>query len=285
MIAIHLGHRGAAAAAVLGLALFATPSQAQLGGLIKKKASAVANQTTAKQVPPTPEEYTDEVLELTADRLDNLILGLEAGRRIADGTDGPAALQARREALQPERERAHSANGAAYEVWKDKNQEVETCRGEALGEARDARTEENRTSPAKMKIGMAMMQANANGDSAEVKKLNAELKRLNEPTAEDSAVVDKKCGKPTPPGAGVARLMSLEEQINALEGQIRAAEEAVAEAERKGSKMNEKQLRRAIERLKLYLSRVQAKAAQRGFSAEELKAMEERIDKLTALLG
>ena len=116
------------------LATFSTPASAQFGGLVNKaKAKArEAAQGPAKRAPAP--EFDNHVLQITDDRVGQLIKGLETERSVmsANTPGGLAAWKQREKVAYEERKRDYAAKTAGFQkelaVWETKAGPVNKCR-------------------------------------------------------------------------------------------------------------------------------------------------------------
>src|SRR5690348_2529028 len=106
-----LSRRGIALAVVVSMGLPLHIASAQIGGLVKRATKKVGEQQVDKQVdaraeavapssPGAAPKFDDVTLELTNDRIAQIIRGLSAGRAVLDGANGSpsrATLVARRD--------------------------------------------------------------------------------------------------------------------------------------------------------------------------------------------
>jgi len=295
-------------AAVAVLAAAFTPSataSAQLGGLVKKARDRVVEKQVDKQIekrtgsqtsssadaPPTFDEVT---LELTADRVDGVIRGLTAGRAVLDGNGGSASrasLVARRDEAAQKRGDLSDRNQKLLSAYTEKRDESQRCRNDAMRASRDTRhkAEQQRTQELQAKAMsdpvyrekvMAIMQkvavAQQRGDTAEIRKLAAELGLPEDDQKADTLAADKACGREPAPPAVLVEMDRLDAQANALTEQIRQLEEKAAATEVKESRLTERQFHMARERIEAYLSAMKYKSKPGAFSPTELEALDAR---------
>jgi DNA repair exonuclease SbcCD ATPase subunit len=274
--------------------LLAAPlsAHAQLGGL-KKKLTKAADQATAAVIPAGPAEaFTEALLELTPDRLNQVIAGKQAGRRVADAPNGLKALRKQLADVDSRLNDLVNKSQAVMDAWDQKRSAMEACRDEAFRSHRQARKEEYRARMVSdqvfaRKVGelsLAIQNAQLKADSALMRSLGKEVEALTALTAADSLAVDKACGSPADAPPAVREIAALEQQKQQLLAEIRKAEAAVSEAEQQASQMNAEQFGMAWERVQLYMSRFGAAAKQTGFSPKELQALAARTDELEQLL-
>ncbi len=276
------------AGAILATAVFATPAWSQIGGLVRKAKEAATRKAgddsgLNAQLEGENVQYTDVVLELTPERLDNVIAGLRVSR---GALSGRPALVNKRDAAATRLQDVTERNRDAIDATRQKRQEVESCRLERF----DAMEEANQESMGKRAMGdqalqrkladisMRMGQAQMKGDTVEIRKIGAEMERLTAPTAADSAAVDKTCGRPVPPSAQEKQVASIQAEVAQLDGQIRSMEEDAAKKAAQACEMSQTQCAMALERLELWFKRAKDNQKQRGFSTNELKALNSRRD-------
>jgi hypothetical protein len=282
--------------ALAALIAFATPfgtASAQIGRLVKKAADKAVDKpvdnTAATSGPGAAPKFDDVTLELTNDRLSQIIRGLSAGRAVLDGPPSRAQLVTRRDAAANQSAALSQGNTKAIEAYNQKHFEAERCRNDAIHASReknqkiaDERQKELQskamTDPAfrekAMAIAQKMAAAQQRGDTAEMRRLAAQLSGA--PLADDktdSLAADKACGPLPPKPAAFAQIEQLDAQSNTLSDQIRKLEEKSQATEVKESGMNDRQFMMARERVEAYLSAMKYKSQPRGFSATELQAL------------
>jgi len=220
--------RPAAIAAFALSALVGVPrfAPAQFGGLIKKKIATVAT-GQAQAVKPAGENvaFDNITLELTTDRLDKLIVGKQAGRKLAEGPSGVNGLREKKGALDEQLRQLRDKNGKVFDAWDTRKSAISSCRDSVLS-ARQEKIAESFQMNAmnnpellqKMsELGMATQKAMAKGDTALARKLTLQTAAMMEPTRTDSLAADRKCGSTKDAPAVVAQATSLQEQIDQLE--------------------------------------------------------------------
>ena len=258
--------------ALLALSICSS-AEAQFGGLVNK---AIGKRTPNPAATGQAVTFDSVVLELTPARIAKVIAGKRAARQIADGPNGPAALERRRESLDARQVQIYEKHVTEINAQDERRQDVERCRDSAMSELRDRKlaTSGQAEQQKMMQFGLAVAQANSRGDTAEARRLTGQLQRSQEPSAADSAVARQKCGSaPTPPI--VQEWLDLKAQIEKLQQQIAAANQAVSDAEQSTSGMNSRQLAVACERIALFLSRRRAKQQDVSLSAAEITALSE----------
>lgn len=277
-------------------------ASAQLGGLAKRARNTIVEQQVDKQVDkrtstvsganggaaPTFDNVT---LELTSDRLGQIIRGLGAGRALLDGANASpsrAALVARRDEAANRRVALFGANNQLLSAYDEKRNTIVRCRDDAMRASRDRRNEvaqqrskelgaKAMNDPVFREKVMAITQkaalAQQRGDSAEVKRLYAELGAVPDDPKSDTLAADKACGREPSRPAVLVQIEQVEAQEKALTEQIRQLEEKAAATEVRESGLDERQFFMARERIEAYLSAVKYKSQPRGFSATELEAL------------
>jgi len=296
-----LSRRGVAVA-VAALVVPVQGASAQLGGLVKKAKDKVVEQQVEKQVekrvnpvasdPGAPPKFDDVTLELTNDRISQIIRGLSAGRAVLDGANGSpsrATLIAQRDDAARQSADLSQKSSKAFDAYYEKRDASQRCRNDAMDASRDKRQAANEarakefqpkamSDPAFREKVMAITQkmavAQQKGDTAEVRRLMIELNGgAPENAKADSLAADKACGSLPPQPAAMAQSEKLNALANKLTEEIRLLEEKSAATEVKESGMNERQYQMARERIEAYLSAMKYKSQPGGFSAGELDAL------------
>lgn len=122
-----VSRRGLAIAVVATLCLHNHDASAQLGGLVKKARDKAVEKQVEKRVggasssnPGAPPKFDNVTVELTADRVGQILRGFAAGRAILDGTNGGASrssLVTRRDEASRKREALNDANMRAFNAY------------------------------------------------------------------------------------------------------------------------------------------------------------------------
>ena len=299
----QLSRRGLAIAIVVALGLPAHNATAQIGGLVRKAKDKVVDQQVNKQVEkrtsvggasnggaaPT---FDDVTLELTTDRVAQVLRGLTAGRAVLDGANGSpsrASLIARRDDAARKSAALSDANNKAFEAYYQKRDATQRCRSDAERASSDKRQQANEqkqkefqakamSDPAFREKAMAAAQkiaaAQQRGDTAEMRRLMTELNGgAGNDSRADSIAADKACGPLPPKPAAMAQMEQLDAQANSLSDQIRKVEESSSATEVKESGLTERQYLMARERIEAYLSAMKYKSQPRGFTPRELEAL------------
>lgn len=264
-----------------------TEAGAQIGGLIKRKVGqAAAAEAPAPPSVGEPVAFTEDLLELTPERLERIAAGKAAGRRIAEGRDGPAAIRKRLEEADARQADLYSKHVDEINAWDEQRRTAETCRDSALAEATDRLQAQSASQYMEQyrQLALDYAAAQARGDSAAMKRLMAEIERKGKPTRADTLAAERSCGVPAPPGV-VKEWMELKDQVEELQGRLHKAEQSVRDAEERESGMNNRQLAISCERIRIYIARMEAKQQQHGFTQEELDALEQARARLKEICG
>jgi len=297
-----LSRGGIAVAVVACLTVPVHNASAQLGGFVKKAKDKVVQQQVEKQVekqinprasdPGAPPTFDDVTVELTNDRIAQIIRGLTAGRAVLDGANGSpsrATLVARRDDAARQSAELSQQNSKAFDAYYQKRDASQRCRNDAIHASREKRDAANdqrmkelqakaMSDPAFREKVMALTQkmavAQQKGDTVELRRLMIEMTGASPESANaDSLAADKACGSLPPQPAAMVQADKLNKQAEKLSEDIRQLEEKSAATEVKESGMNERQYQMARERIEAYLSAMKYKSQPRGFSAGELAVL------------
>ncbi|HEU4334562.1 MAG TPA: hypothetical protein VFT32_08730 [Candidatus Eisenbacteria bacterium] len=295
-----LGGAGIALFAMLVVA--APPADAGIGNPIKKAKEKLQKKAEEKAVvdEATPEAITDEtvvfddlVLELTEPRLERIAAAFHAAKEAGAGRE--AAVEKLNQAINARGEHQDKHADAMMEV-RNKRGEIEACLHEGYQEAQDRKTEEYSrkalNDPAIrekfMQVAMKQNEAAARGDSAAIKEINAVLMSETMIGHEDSVAVQKKCGPVPPPTPAEIKMADLDKQVAARTEELRVIDMKVAEAQAKEVQMEKEQFAMATERIQMYLawkrSKSKSTSSPRGFTQEEIDAMEKHLAELQAAM-
>ena len=269
----------AATIAGLLLGLAGAPAHAQIPGALKKKAAKAAGVSVA--TPLQPPKYNAELLELTEERLTQIIAAKKASKEAFEAADGPKAIRKKVDDVTARRDAIYEKQVDKINAWDEKRMEFERCVGDKLSERSDQVNEEfskkmmqDRAFQQKLsELGMALQQAQQKGDKAAADRITAELNALQKPTRADSLAAEKACGKPEAPPA-VAEYFQLQQQAEELGKQLHAAERRVEKLEDEVSKMTPRQRAIACERIKAWQAAKAAGKEAIEYSAEEIAALE-----------
>ena len=278
------------AAIVAAIAIPATAS-AQLGGLVKKARDKVVENQVEKQIEKrtpdggAPPKFDEVTVELTAERLGQVIRGMTAGRAVLAPREG---LVTRRDAAMQKSGELSDKNIKLISAYTDKRYENERCRNDAMRASSDKRravadkeTKEWQakamSDPAFREKAVALAQkageAQARGDTATMMKLMAEMGVKRDDPTPDSLAADKACGRPPAKPVVLVQIDSLDGIAKELSEQIRKVEEKASATEVQESGLSDRQFFMARERIEAYLSSVKYKTKPSGFSATELEAL------------
>ena len=291
-----LSRSGIIAAVVTSLVFPFHSASAQLGGLAKKARGRIVDQqvekrTTTASDPGAAPRFDDVTVELTSERVAQMIRGLSAGRAVLDGANGApsrAQLVARRDEAARQRAALSDQNSKVFDAYYQKRDASQRCRNDAVSASRQKRQQGNdqrqkefqakvMSDPAfrdkAVAIGQKAAVAQQRGDTAEMRRLMAELGAVADDPKADSLAADKACGTVPPVPAAMAQADQLDAQATALTDQIRQLEEKSAATEVKESGLTERQFLMARERAEAFLSAVKYKSQPRGFSGAEVEAL------------
>jgi hypothetical protein len=289
---------------LLSTLLLTTPAIAfaQLGGLIKRGAERAAEKAVDKKVEgakaaalPAP-TFDDEVLELTAPRIDQVVKGLRAFNDARAKADVPGAMKAYEAANARSADYSNRYSEQRH-AHLERVRKVEQCRDEVLDAQREANQAEvdrkmdaMRTDPAKMQAmaGVAMRwnpriaQAQAKGDTIELKaalaKMQEELNAVAGVKVDtDSTKADAKCGKPAPAPAWLVAWDSTDAEARRLGERVREAESAGEAEAVAASGLTARQFHVARERIESFVA-----DGNMGFSRAERSALTPRKAELKA---
>ena len=279
--------RACALLVACGIALsLAAPAQAGFGDLVKKakdKATKKA-EATEEEAKPGEEEvvFDSTVLELTDARLGGIINACKKARAVIEG----------REALAAKVDQANAARAAHLEKHEDKirdvqnkRSDIESCRQEGYNRMTDLRMKEYAdkalTDPAiREKFTRIAAENNAaamRGDSTAIKRAQDEMMAVILPTREDTLEVQRKCGPLPAQSAAEATLAKLDADLEAANEKLRDYDKKSSQSQAKDSGMNEEQFAVALERIRTYIGWRGEKNKVRGFSDQEIEAMEKRL--------
>ncbi len=247
------------------------PAEAQFGSLVKR---AIGKQSPNPAVTGEAVAFDNVVLELTPARIAKVIAGKRAARQIADGPNGPAALERRLAPLDARQGQIYAKHVEEINALEEKRQDIERCRDSTMSDLADQKRATNSQADQQkmMQLGVAVAVANSKGDTAQARRLTDQFERSRAPSAADSVAARQKCGSaPTP--AIVQEWLDLKAQIETLQQQIVAANQAISDAEQNTSGMNPRQMAVACERIGLFLSRQRAKRQEVSLTTAEVTAL------------
>lgn len=278
---------------LLSFALAAPAAEARIGipKTVKDAVGKTAEQKAAPQQKTAPEEpvvFDDVVLELNEERVTAV---LAACTRVEKVSAGRPPLAAKLEKAGEERQKLLDKHEEKFREDRNKRSEIETCRSEGFNAVRDRKTQEYQqralTDPALRekftKVAQEYNAAAMSGDSTAIRKAQEAMFAEVLPSKEDSANVVQECGPMPPTSPEEKKLDALDKEIASLHEQIRAVDEKVA-AEQTSAQggFTREQWGMAVERIQMFLSakKQKPKDAPRGFSDEEIEAMEKRLEEL-----
>ena len=264
----------------------AAPAQAGFGDLVKKaKDKATKKAEAPEEATPGEEEvvFDSMVLELTDQRLGGVINACKKAHAVIEG----------RKPLVARAEQTNAARGAHLEKHEDKIRDlqnkrgdIESCRQGGYHQMYDRRMKEYAdkalTDPTiREKFTRIAAENNAaamRGDSTAIKRAQDAMLAVMLPTREDTLEVQRKCGPLPPQSAAEATLAQLDADHEAANEKLRDYDKKSTQAQAKDSGMNEEQFAVALERIRNYLAwRGDKKYKGRGFSEEEIEAIEKRL--------
>ena len=244
------------------------------------------------RAPGAPPTFDDVTLELTKERVAKIIAGKQAGKRIAEGPNGPAAIRAKTEDLDARQAAIYKKHVNEINAWDEKRREVQNCRDSALSAIAErrrngmmARAQSDPQYRLRLAdLARAMMEAQQKGDTAATRKAQEAMKNLKAPTKADTAQAMSQCGEAGPTGL-VKEWVELKSELEELQGLEQQAEVAIQQAEQSESGMTNRQLAVACERIKLFADRLKKKAKLGEFTEQEQQALQQAIKDLEELCG
>jgi hypothetical protein len=279
------------------LAFLAIGSRADAGIGIPKKVKDVVGKSAEQKAPAetktaAPDEpvvFDEVVVELTEERVQGILTAFE---RAEKASAGRPALVAKVDKAYEERGKIDEKHGERIREDQRKRSEIDVCYHDGYQAVQERKTQEYQqkalTDPAIRekftKVAQEQNAAAAAGDSAAIQKINAVLFSEMLPSKEDSATVRKGCGPMPPPSAEEKKLDALDKELSSLNEQIRTIDDQVSKEQ---GGLNPQQWGMALERVQMFLSAKKQKPSDspRGFSEEELKAMEKHLEDLKGALG
>lgn len=277
--------------------LFPVTANAQLGGLVRKAKEKVVRDAGDKSgvnaaLEGESVEFGAVILELTDERLAQVMRGMEVGRARVEAPNGRAAVVSQRDDLANQAADLSNKHGTEIDTHNTKRWEIERCRNEAFRE-RDQGRDEALANKAMtdlafrekvMALAMRAAEVQASGDSVALVKLQGEMRALRGESRADTVAVTAKCGAAMAPHPVDAKLVTMRDEISRLDNQLRSMEESAAAEEVKASGLEPRQYHMARERIELYLGRAKNNAKQNGFTTNELKALTARRADLERLM-
>lgn len=289
-------------AALLLIAVAALPAEGQLGGLLKKaKEKAVeaaadkAGLDTKGDNANKPPTYDDVIVELNAQRVDALLRGLEAQKRVLTADGGVVAVLKQREALEAQmptlNERANAVSSGYYSArnrWSscesdtrrayEKTHEDEARRMAAgiMANPTGAAEKARNASAAQQSLAKAI----ADNDSVGVRKWTVEYyKAWGIDLSKDDAAVKAKCGESPAKPSAMLELDKANARKDSLDVQARAIENRAVLEGSKASGLTEQQFAMARERAQMAVTGTRTR-----FSKAELAAIDAKKAELLGYL-
>ncbi len=238
-----------------------------------------ASQSTGEAV-----AFDNVVLELTPQRIARVVAGKNAAMRLATGPNSPSAMKTKLDAEDARQAVIYNKHVEDINAWDQKYRDTQDCRDSVLSAIADKnQMDTNPQFLQKMtQLSLAYAQAQLKGDTAEMRRLAAELQNAKLPTRADSLQAARACGAASAP-AIVQQWLDIKRGIDSLGLQIGNAEQAILDAEQSGSGMNARQLAIACERIRIFLARQKEKKKQSGFTAAELQALDQASKDLDSI--
>ncbi|HET9952333.1 MAG TPA: hypothetical protein VFS09_11125 [Candidatus Eisenbacteria bacterium] len=275
----------------------ALPGVGKLKKSAEEKAAKAAGVSQEEQAPAITNDtvvFDDVVLELTPARLEGIVATFNAAKSASAGR--PELVEKLNKA-QEERNNYWDKHEEEIQAVRQKRDDAELCRQDGLREMMDRKTAEYSqkalSDPAirdkYMKIAQQYNAAAASGDTAATKAAQEAMMKVILPSREDTLEVYKKCPPVPAPLPSETKLDAMDKEIASLNGRIRDIDGKVSEAQAQQGGMTRGQFAMASERIQMYLSWRQSKSysksATRGFSKEEIDALEKYLEKLIAAMG
>jgi hypothetical protein len=287
--------------AVVVLAAF-TPHAvaAQIGGALnkaKKKATETVAPSTGESKGCTAPRFDKDVIELTADRIDRVMKGVQATRaEVGPGGKSAAQMTAQANAAYEERDKLLQGKEDQVGRYNDAEGAWQTCRSDVLDslhrqhgpEAQQrlmqmAASQDAAAMQAVVDAQTAATTAMAQGDTMGYKKhMTVYWKALGIDYARDTATADRLCKRPVKP-AWLIRADSLGLLGNKLVEDARGLEQKAAAKGAETAGMGERQLAIARERIAAFIESDGAPSGSWCFSPLEREALKARMKDLKAM--
>ena len=276
------------------------PALAQIGGAInkaKQKATEAAVPAKPAEQGCTTPQFDKDVIELTAERIDRVIKGVQA-MRAETGPGGKSAAQLRDQAAAAFEERDKLLQGKEDQAarYTDAENAWQSCRSEVLDSLHRQHGPEAQQRLMQMAAGQdasalqavmdaqtAAVNAMAQGDTiAYNKHMSAYWKAMGIDYAKDTAAADRTCKKPVKP-AWLVRADSLGPLGNKLLDDARALETRAAAKGAEIAGMGQQQFAMAQERIAAYVGSEGGTGSRWCYSAKEREALNAKMKELKAL--
>lgn len=289
-------------AALLLLAAAAWPAQGQLGGLLKKAKEKAAEAAAEKagldakgenaSKPPT---YDDVILELNAQRIDALLRGLEAQKKVLTADGGIVAVLKQRQELEAQMPALNERASAVSSGYHNARSRWSRCESDTRHAFEKTHEEEARKMAAGMVANPAaaaekarnasvaqqsLAKAMADNDSVAVRKWTIEYyKAWGIDLSKDDAGVKAKCGDAPAKPSAMLELDNANARRDSLDVQARAIESRAVLEGSKASGLSEQQFAMARERAQMAVT-----GSRTRFSKTELAAIDAKKSELLGYL-
>jgi len=241
----------------------ASPVDAQIGGLIKKKAAEKAAQKVVQQ-----NQATDpKDVPLTEDAFRALLKGLEAERPRAEKARASWRRADSLEKGAQQLQESHQTEYVEYEKRSDAVNECQSAEGSRLSQVRQEEVEKKQNDPmliariqtAAMQHAQASQALMAKNDTVGLEKENAAyMKRIAQIAGQDlgadSIAIAKKCGSVPPPPAWLTQKERMERDAQSARADFRMADSEIIGAGAQASGMNIERYAQARERLTMWVN-------------------------------
>jgi hypothetical protein len=228
--------------------------------------------------------------------LAKVIKGLRAEQQVlAGGGGGPSlkSLVQRRQAASDQRSALAQAHDGESEVYSKVLNQNSECRNGVFDQnqkARSADMQAQATNPEfqqkYIKLAQDMATAQAHGDTATVRKIQAEFMAPAAAGAHaDTVAADKKCGKPPVKPRALVQQDSLLDLERTLDDQIRDLQQRGVQTAVQSSGLTDLQFAMARERIESYVSATKNHVTPRSFSQKELDALNAHASELQQLIS
>lgn len=278
----------------------ASPASAGIGNPLKKAKEKLAKMAAPDPAAPVGDDtvvFDEAVLELTDERVARVVRAFNAAKSAAAGRAAHVEILNK---TTDERGNLWEKHSEAIMELERKRGDMDTCYRDGYHEAQEQLTAEYSqkvlTDPAiREKFARAAMENNAaaaKGDSTAIAKINAVLMSETIISAADSAAVRKKCGAMPPITPNEVKLEELDKKIASENEQIRDIDKKVSDDQAKELQMDREQFGNAMDRIAAYRAWKRAATSGsksppilRGFTQEEIDALEKHFEELEGALG
>jgi len=258
------------------------PATAGIRDMVKSAKDKAAQKTAGKsgtgEQPCDQVEFTDVVIELTGERLDKFIAGLEASAPI-EGEQGKLIL--RRDEVHAQISALNGKHGQAIADARQKRDEHGQCFHRAVDQSRsqrmDAERDQQLANPASaekwLKAIARLNDARVKGDKAAELKAQEELDVLTGPTRADTLAARQKCGPAPAPHPQALRIDALEQESTAIDERIRELDMKARKLESETSGLTPEQFAMVRERAERFLASEASHGRAMCFTAAEREAL------------